>query len=40
MHLAAGIWVEGKDIRLNKNLKIDIKTLDGDSIKKSLRYES
>ena len=40
MHLAAGIWVEGKDIRLNKNLKIDIKTLDGDSIKKNLRYES
>ena len=39
MHLAAGIWVNNKDIRLNKNLTIDIKTIDGNFIKKNLRYE-
>ena len=40
MHLAAGIWVGDEDIRLNKNLKIDIETIDGGLIKKNLRYES
>ncbi|MDC0426734.1 glycosyltransferase [Pelagibacteraceae bacterium] len=39
MHLAAGIWVGGKDVRLNKDLKIDIRTTDGNFIKKNLRYE-
>ena len=38
LHLAAGIWVDGKDMRLNKNLKINIETLNGDRILKSLRY--
>ena len=38
MHLAAGIWVDKKDMRVNKNLKIDIETLSTDIVKKSLRY--
>ena len=40
MHLAAGIWIDGKDMRLNKNLKINLETIDGKKILKSLRYES
>ena len=40
MHLAAGIWVGKNDMRLNKNIKIKIKTLQGKDIDKSLRYES
>jgi len=40
MHLAAGIWVGGKDMRLNKDLKINIETLKGDKALKSLRYQS
>ena len=40
MHLAAGIWVEGKDMRVNKNLRIDIETIKGDKTSKSLRYQS
>ena len=38
MHLAAGIWIKGKDMRLNKDLKIDIETVDGEKISKKLRY--
>ena len=37
MHLAAGIWRDGKDMRINKNIKIDIKTLDNETVTKSLR---
>ena len=40
MHLAAGIWVDGKDMRVNKNLRIDIETTKGDKTSKSLRYQS
>ena len=40
MHLAAGIWVEGKDMRVNKNLKIKIETIDGNKTLKSIRYQS
>ena len=40
MHLAAGIWVGKNDMRLNKNIKIKIKTLQGKDIEKSLRHES
>jgi len=40
MHLAAGIWVDGKDMRVNKDLKIIIETLKGEKILKSLRYQS
>ena len=38
MHLAAGIWKDGKDMRVNKEIKIEIKTLDNKQILKSLRY--
>ena len=38
MHLAAGIWKDGKDMRINKNIKIDIKTLDNEIVTKSLRF--
>tara|TARA_Y100001970_G_scaffold61123_1_gene78017 strand:- start:13826 stop:14740 length:915 start_codon:yes stop_codon:yes gene_type:complete len=38
MHLAAGIWKNNKDMRLNKDIKIEIKTLDGKKIEKSLRF--
>jgi len=40
MHLAAGIWVEGKDMRLNKDLNIDIETIKGDKVIKSLRFKN
>lgn len=38
MHLAAGIWVNGKDMRLNKDLEIEIETVKGKKIFKSLRF--
>ena len=38
MHLAAGIWKNNKDMRLNKDVKVEIKTLEGKIIDKSLRY--
>ena len=38
MHLAAGIWKDGKDMRINKEIKIEIKTVDNKKILKSLRY--
>ena len=38
MHLAAGIWRDGKDMRINKNIKIDIKTLENETVTKSLRF--
>ena len=40
MHLAAGIWIDKIDMRINKDLKIDIETLKADTVKKSLRYKS
>ena len=39
MHLAAGIWTEGKDMRLDKSVKIEIKSLNDNAISKSLRFE-
>ena len=39
MHLAAGIWKEGKDMRLDKSIKIEIKSLNNNVISKSLRFE-
>jgi hypothetical protein len=39
MHLAAGIWKENKDMRMNKKIKINIKTVQGNQINKSLRFE-
>ena len=38
MHLAAGIWRDGKDMRADKNIKIDIKTLENGIVTKSLRF--
>ena len=38
MHLAAGIWKNNKDMRLDKNVTIDIKNLDGNTALKSLRF--
>ena len=39
MHLAAGIWKEGKDMRLDKSIKIQIKSLNDNTVSKSLRFE-
>ena len=38
MHLAAGIWKDGKDMRIDKSVKIEIETLNKNKILKSLRY--
>ena len=38
MHLAAGIWKDNKDMRLNKEITIDIKTIKGKILNKSLRF--
>ena len=40
MHLAAGIWKDGKDMRVDKNVQIEIQTLDNKNILKSLRFSS
>ena len=40
MHLAAGIWKDGKDMRVDKSIKIQIETLDNKIIDKSLRYNN
>ena len=38
IHLAAGLWKNNKDMRLNKDIKIQLKTLDGKIVDKSLRF--
>ena len=38
MHLAAGIWSNKKDMRLHKDVKVKIKTVQGSEINKSLRF--
>ncbi len=38
MHLAAGIWRDNKDMRLNKEIEIEIKTIQGKILNKSLRF--
>ena len=40
MHLAAGIWIKNKDMRLDKSLKINLKTTSGAEINTSLRYQN
>ena len=40
MHLAAGIWKDNQDMRVNKDIKIEIQTLDGKILNKSLRFEN
>ena len=39
MHLAAGIWKDGKDMRLDNSIKIEIKSLNDKILTKSLRFE-
>jgi len=38
IHLAAGIWKDNKDMRLNKEIEIEIKTIQGKIVNKSLRF--
>ena len=38
MHLAAGIWQDDKDMRLDKSIKIKIKTIQNNAQSKSLRF--
>ena len=38
MHLAAGIWRDQKDMRIDKSIKIELKTLNNSTVTKSLRY--
>ena len=38
MHLAAGIWKNQKDMRVDKSVKIEIQTLDNNLVSKSLRF--
>ena len=38
MHLAAGIWDGDRDMRLDKEVKINIRTLKNNSTSKSLRF--
>ena len=38
MHLAAGLWKGNDDMRVNKNIKINIKSTSGKEIEKSLRF--
>jgi len=38
MHLAAGIWDGDKDMRLDKDVKIKIRSIQKNSLSKSLRY--
>ena len=40
MHLAAGIWRDGKDMRTDKNIKVEIETLDNKKVTKSLRFSN
>ena len=38
MHLAAGIWKDGRDMRVDKDVQIEIETLDEKKVTKSLRF--
>ena len=38
MHLAAGIWDGDRDMRLDKEVKIKIETIQNNSLSKSLRF--
>ena len=40
MHLAAGLWKNNKDMRIDKSVEIEIKTLTNKTITKSLRYNN
>ena len=38
MHLAAGIWDDKRDMRIDSSVKIQIKTLENKNVSKSLRF--
>ena len=38
MHLAAGIWKDKKDMRMDRNIQIEVKALKNKKVLKSLRY--
>ena len=40
IHLAAGLWKDGKDMRIDKSVEIDVKTLSKKTISKSLRFKN
>jgi len=40
MHLAAGIWKDGKDMRVDKNVQVEIETLDKKKVPKTLRFKN
>ena len=40
MHLAAGIWKNGKDMRVDKTIEIEVKNLNNKKILKSLRFSN
>ena len=40
IHLAAGLWKDGKDMRIDKSIEIDIKTLSKKTISKCLRFKN
>ena len=40
MHLAAGVWRDGKDMRVDKSIEIEIETLNNKKILKSLRFSN
>jgi len=40
MHLAAGLWKNNKDMRIDKTVEIEIQTLKNKIILKSLRYNN
>ena len=40
MHLAAGIWKDGKDMRMDKNIEIEVENLNNKKIFKSLRFNN
>ena len=40
MHLAGGIWKDGKDMRVDKNIRIELKNLNNEVVIKSLRYNN
>tara|TARA_B100000989_G_scaffold147273_1_gene109783 strand:- start:816 stop:1730 length:915 start_codon:yes stop_codon:yes gene_type:complete len=39
IHLAAGIWKDGKDMRLDDSIKIEIKSIQENNVIKSLRFK-
>jgi len=40
MHLAGGVWINGKDMRFDKDLKAQIKTTDENKISISFRFQN